>query len=480
MKKSRAIVFLFILVVTVLCSCSDFTANTSGRMHVLAIGLNYKGTGASELMGTINDTTEFCGAMDGILNEKSIPRKIVCMLQEGDSDDPEDRLYPTDGHVETTVRNLGASPNDMILIYFSGHGQDAWWSRCPVCGTETRILADGSEKPMGTACEYCSDAIAVLDNLTYLAAVSGSAISEPAAQWRDGTLSDGEFEEALKAAGTPEAAEILSLSPWFSRKGSPLLDFSLRGFFVTAPDIPVAFEDWADQYAGNGTLFGALATKMSADPLMPEVGGYRNNIAGYYSAINARFAYYGVTASDMQAFNRFWNIYARDVWPRQNWTEFYMDDFVDVLETLPCRVALIADCCYSGFSDDGRDHEPVSFGAAFTEMFSKRNTGNVTVMTASTKYQTSLDSYTPTEDGGAERHGLFTISLLEELGWKHSLTRTTYVSLNGSVRLVNGYLGSVPGRITMKQAMDNILGRWTYMNQTPTINITYLDTVLVP
>ena len=88
MKKSRAVVFLFILVIAILCSCSDFTANTSGRMHVLAIGLNYKGTGASELMGTINDTTEFCGAMDGILNEKSIPRKIVCMLQEGDSDDP--------------------------------------------------------------------------------------------------------------------------------------------------------------------------------------------------------------------------------------------------------------------------------------------------------------------------------------------------------------------------------------------------------
>lgn len=480
MRTSGIPFVLCLVLLAVLCSCSDFSANTTGKMHVLAIGLSYKNTGASELMGPVNDATEFCGAMDGILNAKSVPRKILCMLQEGDSDDPTDRMYPDDTNVRAAVKALNAAPNDMVLIYYSGHGQDAWWARCPVCGTETRIIADGSDKPEGMVCEYCNDAITVLGNLTYLSAMSGSAISDASAAWKNGTISDDEYASVLESDGSAEAKEILSMRTWFSRKDAPLLGFSARGFFVTAPEQPVPLQEWASQYSGNGTLFGAIAGKMATDALMPDIGNYRNNIAGYYTAVSERLGYYGLSASDMQAFNRYWNIFARDVWPRQNWTEIYMDEFVDELEALSCRVLLIADCCYSGFAEDGRDHETVSFGRAFTEMFSKREPGNVTVVTASALDQTSLDSYASTEDGGAERHGLFTISLLEELGWVHSLTRTTYVGMNGSVRQVNGYLGSVPERKTVRQAMDGIRESWSYMNQTPLINATYLDTVLVP
>lgn len=472
-----------------LAGCADYQANTTGSAKVLSIGLSYKGTGASELRGTINDATEFGAAMDAMYNAKGVPRTVSFMLQE---DGIEERVsYPTRDNIIDAIDSIEVEPNDFLVVYYSGHGQNVWFARCPVCGAESYVFVveerdeEGnvlSPQPPEAVCSRCRDGIETFIELSgYLAAEERSS-SQAAKDYIEGKLVNEGYEVALEEDPCNLTREILTFFEYAGRT-APTLSFELRGFFATAPTRVVPFEDFVQKYREYDTDFGYISDYIAEDTAMPDVDLYAketNGLQMYHDALCSKLESYGVPISAYTTFEYYWNVYQSECWGVSSWTMLYMDELADRLESKGCRALLVADGCYSGFAVEGRDEDPIGFFESFSRMFEKRSYRNLTVVSASTSDQVSLDSSTDTEDGYSENHGLFTMALLNQIGWVHSRTEYTVKSIDGDARRIYGRMGELPQRLTVSQAMENIKAEWTYQKQAPQMNGTYLDTVLVP
>lgn len=483
----KFVLYLFVVLAAVcLCSCKDYVEGGAGKMHILSIGLTYQGTGASTLGGPVNDALETGTAMDKIMNSKSIPRSLSFMIQETGTEDREDINYPTAEHIVNKIGSLKPSSNDLVFVFYSGHGQNVYWAECPVCSHETYVFYEEELKDD----YYCSECLAKHDLLLGLSNVlknKGQSSSAAAAQWLAGTISGSEYITALKADSCDLTREILELvryiSDWTEDESylNPL--FSIRAFMVGAPEKIVGFKQWMyESFGSKQTLAGDLATRIYQDAFFPEAESYPSDMSGYYTAMRTRLSsYYTMYDADWLVFEKCWRTYSSSVWADgTNWTELYLDSIVAQLNALPCRSVFVVDCCYSGHAEQGHNFQDISFGKAFTSMFKKIDADKITVLSASTPDQVSIDTYKETEDGQSERHGLFTIALLDVLGWHHSASKMTYVTVNGEIRAVHGYLGTTPERMTASEVMEKIKDSWTYMNQTPLVNTTYLGTVFIP
>ena len=468
----RKYILLLICVLICFVSCADYEANVTGKLQVISIGLNYNETGASGLKGPINDATEFGAAMSTIMNEKGVPRNVTYMLQESG---PEDRsTYPTRDNIVNIISSLELNSNDMLTVFYSGHGEVVWWAKCDKCGQEYSSTSNEN-----TACFVCHNNHVIFCNLTaYLSEETGS-LAQSAKKYLDGTITKDAYITALRENGSARANEILSLSD-YSEDIQTNLNYKPRGYLVTAPENPLAFEDFAEDYIDQNTLFGAIAQKMQNDNAMPNVNTYKSDPQSYCEALQARLTSYGCTRSDMSTFERYWNYYQLNCWGVHNWTRLYMDELSDLLESKGCRVLMLADACYSGNLVDGRSEEPQSIGDAFKQIFSSGKYRNLTVVSSSSSREPSTDWTASTEDGYSESHGMFALSLLEQLGWTHSRSAYTQVKIDNTVRKVYGHISSVPDRLTMTEAMEKILDSWNYSMQSPQINTTYLDTILIP
>ena len=470
-------VLILLMCALFLASCADYQANVSGKNQIISIGLNYVGSGASSLDGTINDATEFGAAMNAIMNEKGVPRSVTYMLQEEEYEDRS--TYPTSENIVKAVSSLELNSNDMLTIFYSGHGQNVWWTKCEKCGQEYyEFIGEDYIEPQET-CFVCNNNHVVFSNLTTLLSESTGSLAQSAKAYLAGSLSLEGYIETLRADGGATANEILAVSD-YSEPSQALLSYKQRGFFVTAPEAPLAFQDFAKDYVDDNTLFGTIAKKMQSDLSMPNIYAYKTNASGYCDALKIRLKTYGCTESDLYAFERYWNYYQLNYWSNHNWTALYMDEFADLLETKGCRVLLISDACYSGFYVEGRSEEPRGLIDAFKQIFSNGKYRNLTVVSSSSYLQTSTVWTTSTEDGYDEKHGMFAISLLEQLGWTHSRSSFTQVKIDDNVRKIYGYLSAVPERTTVNEAMEKIIASWGFSGQTPQMNTNYLDTVLIP
>lgn len=472
-----------------IAGCADYQANTTGSAKVLSIGLSYKGTGASELKGTINDATEFGAAMDAMYNAKGIPRTVSFMLQE---DGIEERdSYPSKDNILDAVDSMKMEPNDFLVVYYSGHGQNVWFARCPVCETESYVFVveerdeEGnvlSPQPPEAVCSRCRDGIKTLDELSGYLAEEERPSSQAAKDYIEGKLVKDGYKVALEEDPCNLTREILTFFEYAERT-APTLSFELRGFFATAPTKALPFEKFVQAYRDYNTDFGYISYRMVEDTAMPNVDLYEketNGLQRYHDALCSRLESYDVPISAYTTFEYYWNVYQSECWGVSNWTMLYMDELADRLESKGCRTLLVTDGCYSGFAVEGRNERPMGFFESFSRMFEKRSYRNLTVVSASTSDQVSLDSSTDTEDGYSENHGLFTMALLNQIGWVHSRTEYTIKSIDGEARKIYGRMGELPQRLTVSQAMENIRSEWTYQKQKPQMNGTYLDTVLVP
>ena len=480
MKRILISASLAICLVFALCSCNDYIANTTSTDHILSIGLSYKNTAVSELRGTLNDALEVGAALESILNEKTVPRRLMYMLQEDLSvDDKESKYYPSRDHILQAVESMSTNPSDLITLFYSGHGQNIYWGKCPKCGYEFNEFASEEGNPGHLSCPDCADSIELLTILSQSMASSSSPASSAAAQYLEHSISKEAYIEALLNDGSSYAKEILGLADYMYET-VPEVTLKDRAFFVTAPADAVDFQVWLEDYAVQDGISGWLLTMMKSDYYLPHAANYFTDPSGYYAALYIRVEMYGANTGVRATFTRLWNMYLNSCWMNTNWTKLYMDELVDVLEAKNCKSILIADCCYSGHIVVGRDDEVVSFGKGFVSMFSASDHRKVTTVAASTPEQTSLDSLVATEEGQYEHHGLFTISFLKQIGWAHSSTHTTYEVVCGEARPIDGYEKSVPLRSSMGLILTGILDTWSYQRQSPQINTTYLNTVLIP
>lgn len=145
-------------------------------------------------------------------------------------------------------------------------------------------------------------------------------------------------------------------------------------------------------------------------------------------------------------------------------------DVYEALDDKGCPVVAIIDACYSG----GMATVDTK-GRSFTESIAGFGSGmdlrNVQVLAASQEDELSYTSSTTTEEGIREAHSAFTIAILNQLGWRHSIVRlyeTVYVS--GTQRNIMGYLRTVPKSLTATELFSSVMASWYDSRQTPKCN----------
>ena len=75
---------------------------------------------------------------------------------------------------------------------------------------------------------------------------------------------------------------------------------------------------------------------------------------------------------------------------------------------------------------------------------------------------------------------LFTIGVLEALGWRHSSFKGGYIYIGGRAREYGGYLAYQPSRMDTQQLEDRIMASWSNQQQTPYFNSTGMKVNIIP
>lgn len=487
--KIKFVLLALILILAV--SCSDFVANTTSSAQILSIGLNYKGTSVSQLDGTINDCTEMGVALDEIMNKKSISRSLTFMTQTADSNKKSED-YPTKTNVLNKIDTYELQSNDCLYVYYSGHGQAVWYAKCPKCGTETVQFYDGHsafQKPE-LSCYYCIDSVTLLENL--LALLYGSSqFQTQTNDYLTHVISSSEYIDFLKEhMDNTYVAEVIKLTDYFSdnveiktRNGQQYIQMNAklseleeeyRGFLVTAPEASKQdFEDFFANLSAEQTIIGQTVRLYQASA--QSLADF-SNTSDYYNYLIAR-----LPSSYKSVFDRYWNIYTQECLNKTNYSQLYMEELVDKLNKFDCTVVLIVDACFSGIAGSERNEVfNENIFSAFKNFMKKGKYSNLTIVMASSPIQTSMDSSIITEDGQTEFHGLFTAMFLDQLGWKHSTTNYYTKLINQKFVKVNGHLGDITERKTVRQIFDKVMELWATTSQSPYMNKTYMDAVIIP
>ena len=135
-KHQKFVLFHVLIILCLVCSCS-FNIPKNSKVYIVGIGLNYNG--GNRLYGTINDTAEFCTYYKYILDKKGIDNEVFYMLQMVDPKTNNDYTNYASEYApsKNNVKNLlnafadGSSThqkitkNDLLVIYYSGHGSEA-------------------------------------------------------------------------------------------------------------------------------------------------------------------------------------------------------------------------------------------------------------------------------------------------------------------------------------------------------------------
>ena len=159
----------------------------------------------------------------------------------------------------------------------------------------------------------------------------------------------------------------------------------------------------------------------------------------------------------------------------EEYTRLYMDDVYKVLKRKKCRSVIILDCCYAGKMANNTASER-NFIKAVCTVFEAVSQNKVSVIASCREDQTSLMGAVFTEEGNGENHSLFTIKLLEALGWKHSSLKTE--EIQGETAC--GYVETYPGRMSVYNLYRKILLNWSSEVQIPEINRTEVPVMLIP
>lgn len=157
------------------------------------------------------------------------------------------------------------------------------------------------------------------------------------------------------------------------------------------------------------------------------------------------------------------------------YTELDMDGLFRAVDELQCASVILIDACYSGNTADNTSPQN-----GWDSLLGDLDLTDTAVLTACQPTELSYVSSTVNEQGETERHSLFTIALLQALGWRHSSYRGGVVYVGGRARTYDGYLSYVPDRMDTKELEDRIMSSWYSNQQTPYFNVTGMDIYLVP
>lgn len=150
----------------------------------------------------------------------------------------------------------------------------------------------------------------------------------------------------------------------------------------------------------------------------------------------------------------------------ESYSEFYISELTDFTEKLPCPSLILLDCCYAGCA--AKDFELSVLG--------KDKLNKSAVIASCTKEELSLMSHVRTEDGPYQAHSVFTVALLEQLGWVHSIDKKTTA---GSLT-AEGYVPKDPGRLTASELGQRIRNNVSRQTQHPVFERTDIPVFVIP
>ena len=150
----------------------------------------------------------------------------------------------------------------------------------------------------------------------------------------------------------------------------------------------------------------------------------------------------------------------------QLYSAFYVSELTDFTENLPCSSVILLDCCYAGCAAE--DFKLAVLGSV------KLNKS--AVIASCTEEELSLMSHVRTEDGPYQAHSVFTVALLEQLGWVHSIeVKTDFGSLTA-----DGYVKKDPGRLTAPELGMRIRNSIDQISQHPVFERTDVPVFVIP
>lgn len=121
----RKIIFsLFIAVIFILSSCSlDIQAQKDAEVHIIAVALDYANSGGVNILnGTVNDALEVSECLEEIYSAKGVKHTLTRLIQQGSGSDITSENYPSAQNFINAIKSLNPDKNDLIIIYYSGHG----------------------------------------------------------------------------------------------------------------------------------------------------------------------------------------------------------------------------------------------------------------------------------------------------------------------------------------------------------------------
>ena len=148
------------------------------------------------------------------------------------------------------------------------------------------------------------------------------------------------------------------------------------------------------------------------------------------------------------------------------YSAFYMSELTDFTEKLLCPSVILLDCCYAGCAAEDFD----------LSIMGHRRLNKSAVIASCTRQELSLMSHVRTEDGPYQAHSVFTVALLEQLGWVHSIEiKTTAGSLTAE-----GYVKKDPGRLTAAELGSRIRNSFLQERQHPVFERTDIPIFVIP
>lgn len=466
MKHIRiyALAFLLLAAVASFSSCSVETmVRPQGRAKLVVIGMDYMNSpGAPNLTGTINDAREIAASFKSVFDAKDVPLDVIWLVQEG-----------YDVLLEVSVTSVSSFDETL------GHVQRKIEDTSPTF-METNILGEYDAK--------------------VIAHVQSSDTAESLKSY---------FNEQYPGSPALVTTRYVSLR---NESDYP----SKENIVKTLSELKMAKEDLLIvYYTGHGEIYNVAPEKSLKELLIKhsELGTFGEDIIeevlslDLYTedAVCAVLVDAGITGDGYNAFHSDLNklvirsettdgaLITAPTERDRYYGTLRMRNVYNILSEIGCNVVTITDACYSGFMASDSFPENSAFDALQSFM-SVPKWPNIASMSASTSSETSKVTVARNEEGTYQRHSMFTIEVLRELGWAHTDRKFTYMTIpsyrigesgecvqSEKVIEVPGYQKIVPGRTSAFNFFDAIMDAWNNSGtQNPQKNTTVKDIFLIP
>ncbi len=126
MKKLLMLLTLFSLLLITSCELFMDEPARNGTIYTVHIALDYQDSSYNHLYGTIPDAKELQRAFSKVAQRDGREHQSFLMIQEGETPDTLDELYPSKSNVINRLTALAniTTEDDLTILTYSGHGEE--------------------------------------------------------------------------------------------------------------------------------------------------------------------------------------------------------------------------------------------------------------------------------------------------------------------------------------------------------------------